>query len=144
MSMTGLDVFDRTVQTSNEWLKDLMFELNYEDRHKAYLALKGVLHTLRDRLPVHEAVHLAAQLPMLIRGVYYDGWSPSQVPARINRPEEFFLGVKQAFMGDEQIDAERITRAVFKMLRHRISAGEIRDITSTLPPELQVLWPQPM
>jgi uncharacterized protein (DUF2267 family) len=69
MSMTGLDVFDRTLQETNVGLKELMEDLHCDDRQKAYLALRAVLHALRDRLPVHEAVQLGAQLPLLVRGI---------------------------------------------------------------------------
>jgi uncharacterized protein (DUF2267 family) len=33
-----------------------------------------LLHAPRDRLPPEVAVHLGAQFPMLVRGVYYEGW----------------------------------------------------------------------
>ena len=71
MSMTGLDVFDKTIHITNEWLNDLMYEMNWTEKHKAYSAMRVCLHTLRDRLTVDEATHLGAQLPLLIRGVYY-------------------------------------------------------------------------
>lgn len=74
MSVTGLPAFDSTVQQSNLWLKDLMTRLGTEDREDAYHALRAVLHAVRDRIGPENVVHLGAQLPMLIRGVYYDGW----------------------------------------------------------------------
>ena len=74
--MTGLDVFDTTVHKTHVWLNDIMQELGWEDRHKAYLGLRTTLHALRDRLTVEETAQLAAQLPMLIRGLYYEGWDP--------------------------------------------------------------------
>lgn len=55
MSMAGLDVFDRTLEKSNNWLKDIMYELGWEDRHRAYLALRATLPSLRDRLSVEES-----------------------------------------------------------------------------------------
>lgn len=73
MSMTGLEVFDATTQKTNEWLDEIMFELALEERHTAYAALRGTLHALRDRLPLEETAHLGAQLPMLVRGFYYEG-----------------------------------------------------------------------
>jgi uncharacterized protein (DUF2267 family) len=140
MSMTGLDVFDRAVHKANDWLKDIMYELNTEDRHRAYLALRATLHALRDRLIPEEAVDLGAQLPMLIRGFYYEGWKPADKPLKVRRREEFLEHIKAQFRPGE-IDAETIARAVFKLLTHRISQGEVKHVTGMLPEELADLWP---
>ena len=73
---SGYDVFDGTLQKTNVWLNDIMNELDWQEHpYKAYLALRTVLHTLRDRLTIEEAVQLGAQLPMLVRGFYYEGWT---------------------------------------------------------------------
>jgi uncharacterized protein (DUF2267 family) len=60
-----------------------------ERRSQSYAALRAVLHALRDRLTIAEAAHLAARLPMLIRGIYYHGWDLLRVPPRMKR--EVFL-----------------------------------------------------
>jgi uncharacterized protein (DUF2267 family) len=96
---------------------------------------------LRDRLTVEEATHLGAQLPMLIRGFYYEGWNPAGKPVKERHKEEFCAHVKEYFQGEEDIDAEKIVRGVFKMLSRRITAGEIKDIKHIMPPELRQLWP---
>jgi uncharacterized protein (DUF2267 family) len=70
-------VFDRTLYKTHTWLKEIMEVLGTEDRHRAYMALRAVLHALRDRLTVEEVAQLGAQLPMLIRGLYYEGWDRS-------------------------------------------------------------------
>src|SRR5215218_1459116 len=57
MTMTGLDVFDRTVHKTNSWLNELMELLGWHDKHKAYLALRVTLQALRDRLIVEEVAH---------------------------------------------------------------------------------------
>jgi len=67
MSATGLEVFDTTLHKTNSWLKELMQELHWQDRRKAYLALKATLHALRDRLTLDEAAQLGAQLPSFCR-----------------------------------------------------------------------------
>ncbi len=72
MATTGLKAFDTTVEKTNLWLKEIMAEMGTNDRHRAYLALSAVLHALRDRLPMEEAIQLGAQLPMLIRGLFYE------------------------------------------------------------------------
>ena len=82
MSTTGLAAFDSTMQTTNAWLSDIILRTGLRDRHAAYHALRSVLHVLRDRLSVDEAVALGAQLPMLVRGFYYEGWHPAGKPNR--------------------------------------------------------------
>ncbi|MBV8106744.1 MAG: DUF2267 domain-containing protein [Hyphomicrobiales bacterium] len=44
---------------------------------------------LEIRLTPEQAVHLGAQLPLLIRGFYYDGWRLDKTPADERQPAEF-------------------------------------------------------
>lgn len=142
MSTTGLDAFDTTLQKTQVWLNDLMGELGWQgSRHKAYVALRSVLHALRDRLTVEEAVHLGAQLPMLIRGFYYEGWKLGRKPLKERHKEDFLAHIKAVFRGDETVDSEKVVRAVFKVLAHHITPGETKDIKGILPSELRELWP---
>ena len=97
MTVSSIDVFETTLHKANRWLKELMEELGWEDRHAAYLALRATLHALRDRLTVEEVAHLGAQLPMLIRGVYYEGWDPTGKPVPERRVEAFLLRIAQQF-----------------------------------------------
>jgi uncharacterized protein (DUF2267 family) len=64
-------------------------QLHLEDRHHAYVALRAVLHALRDRLPPEVAVHLGAQLPILVRGIYYEGWHMAGKPVKDRSVQEF-------------------------------------------------------
>jgi uncharacterized protein (DUF2267 family) len=139
--MTGLEVFDTTVHKTNSWLKELMQELHREDRRKAYLALRATLHALRDRLTVEEVAQLGAQLPMLIRGFYYEGWDPTGKPLKIRDKEEFLGLVAEEFRTDDTLNPELIARAVFKVLSDRVTAGEIEDVKHVMPAEIRELWP---
>ena len=141
MSATGLDVFDTTLQKTHIWLKDLMQVLGTEDRHRAYLALRATLHALRDRLTVEEVAQLGAQLPMLIRGFYYEGWDPTGKPLRVRHKEQFLDQIEQQFKSDDRIDPERVARAVFTVLANRVTEGEIEDVKCVLPAEIRDLWP---
>src|SRR6266404_5809470 len=140
MSTTGLDVFDRTLHKTNIWLKDLMELMNCQDRHEAYLALRATLHALRDRLTIEEVAQFAAQLPMLIRGFYYEGWNPTGKPLKERHREDFLSHINQE-LGPYQIDAEQAARIVFLVLANRISEGEIADIEHVLPRDIRELWP---
>jgi uncharacterized protein (DUF2267 family) len=141
MSATGLDVFDTTLHKTNSWLNELMQVLGWPDRDKAHSALKATLHALRDRLTVEEVAQLGAQLPTLIRGFYYEGWDPTSKPLRIRHKEEFLARIEQQFRGDDDIDPERVARAVFTVLAKRVSEGEIEDVKHVLPAEIRDLWP---
>jgi uncharacterized protein (DUF2267 family) len=142
MSATGLDVFDRTVQKSNSWLKSLMDELDWEDRHRAYSAMRVTLHALRDRLTVEEVAQMGAQLPMLIRGFYYEAWDPTAKPLKLRHREEFLERIAQYFVkAGNPVHPEPVARAVFTVLARRISDGEIEDVKHILPEELRSLWP---
>ncbi|OLB97969.1 MAG: hypothetical protein AUH30_09265 [Candidatus Rokubacteria bacterium 13_1_40CM_68_15] len=142
MATTGLDVFDRTLHKTHGWLNDLMRELGWQEKHRAYLALRATLHALRDWMTIEEVAQLGAQLPMLIRGFYYDAWDPTGKPVRERRKEEFLGRIAQEFRGGERIDPEPVARAVFAVLERRITEGEIEDVKHVLPAEIRSLWPE--
>ncbi len=141
MSVTGLSEFDHTIHLTNQWLNELMKELDWEDRSRAYRGLRASLHALRDQLPVEAAVHLAAQLPMLVRGFYYEGWTPGRKPVRARSVKAFVGLVEKAFAQDPDEDPARIVRAVFGLLSRHVSEGEARNVRSCLPEGVRSLWP---
>ena len=139
MSATGLKVFDSTIQTTNIWLDDILKDLGWDDRHRAYHALRAVLHTLRDRLSVDEAAQLSAQLPLLIRGVFFEGWRPAHKPVKERRQDEFVAHVSESFALDTDADPQQITRSVLKVLGRHVDAGEMDSLRRVLPPAIQEL-----
>jgi uncharacterized protein (DUF2267 family) len=141
MTMTGLDTFDATIHKTNLWLNEIMAELDSADRHEAYHALRVVLQALRDRLTVEEAVQFGAQLPMLVRGFYYEGWNPAGKPVKFHRPE-FLQTIRHSFRREDDLDPERVARAVFKVIAAHVSDGELRDVKNILPKDLRTLWPR--
>src|SRR2546427_11089799 len=134
-------IFNKTLEKTHIWLRDLMEELDWEDEHKAYSALRVVLQTLRDRLTIEETAHLGAQLPMLVRGFYFEGWDPSGKPVKERHVEQLLARIAREFRRDDVLETERMARAVFALLKRRIADGEIEDVKSVLPDELKHLWP---
>jgi uncharacterized protein (DUF2267 family) len=98
------------------------------------------MHALRDRLSVEETAQLGAQLPMLIRGLYYEGWNPTGKPEKIRHKTAFLAPIRDHFRDDWQVDPEEVARAVLKVLTQHVSEGEIADIKHCLPTELRALW----
>jgi uncharacterized protein (DUF2267 family) len=143
MSATGLAVFDTTVQKTNRWLNDAMGVLDTKDKHKAYLAFRSTLHALRDRMTVEEVAQFAAQLPMLMRGFYYEGWDPTGKPLKLRTREEFLDRIAQELSGAAVgLDPEPLARAVFVVLEEHLSEGEIEDLKASLPDTIRELWPR--
>jgi uncharacterized protein (DUF2267 family) len=140
MSATGLEVFDRTLQATHIWLDDIMAELG-PDRQRAYHVLRAVLHALRDRLPVVEAAHLGAQLPMLVRGIYYEGWRPQVGPTAPRHLEGFLERVGSELQGIRPISPEQATRTVSGTIVRHVNNGEARQVAHLLPEEIRSLWP---
>jgi uncharacterized protein (DUF2267 family) len=142
MAATGLENFDRSLHKSNEWLKDLMEKLGTDDRRYAYRVLRAYFHVLRDRLTVDEAAQLAAQLPHLLRGVFYDGWDPSKTPETYRDLETFLSRLAERAQLEGPDEAAAAARAVTEVLRERISEGEFEDVMQILPvPIRRVLQP---
>lgn len=132
MPSTGLEVWDRTIQTTHIWLDEIM-EATGEDRHAAWHALGAVLRALRDRLPVEVAVHLGAQLPLLVRGTYYDQWHLGG-PGVPVRGMEDFLDLVAAHLGRGRIiSPDAATAAVFRTLARHVDEGQVEKVLGVLP-----------
>lgn len=138
---TGLAVFDTTVQDSNLWLKDIAAFLGDCERQEAYAALRAALHALRDRLQPQAAVNFAAQLPMLLRGLYYEGWTLPLEAGAARSVQEFADQVAAELPPRYRFDPVLAARAVFSVAAQRMSAGEAAKVAAQLPPALRALWP---
>jgi uncharacterized protein (DUF2267 family) len=135
--MAEPSIIERSVEKAHIWLNDLAAQLGSDDQREAYRVLRAYLHALRDRLPVDEAAQLAAQLPELIRGIYYEGWNPSSTPVRYRDFAEFLDRVASEAILDGETAASYAVGAAAEVLRRHVSAGEIDDIRAILPEELR-------
>jgi len=145
MNPTTVSIFNSTITKTNDWIREIQNELDWADPEKAYKALRIVLHTLRDRLPLKEVTDLAAQLPMLLRGMYFEGWNPHRKPTKLKHADDFADEVNMhftefVFSETEHVDPQDITRAVFTTLSNHVSPGEIKDVIACLPAGLRELW----
>jgi len=141
MSATGLDTFDKTIHETNRWLRIVMTELKTDSRRHAYMALRAGLHALRDRIGPENAVHFGAQLPILLRGVYYEGWRPSETPTRERRLDDFLAYVESMLGSKTGVDPADALRASFAAIAELIPFTEVIKLVNVLPRDLRVLWP---
>lgn len=139
---TGLDTFDKTVQESNLWLKDVMERLNTYDRHYAYSTLRAVLHALRDRIGPENAAHLSAQLPMLLRGLFYEGWDPTGKPTKERHDSAFLAHIARELPRAVELgEVEEGACAVLDVLSKHIDRGAAIKLAGILPQDLRRFWP---
>lgn len=137
MSFTGIDGLDRSIHTTNRWLADVAAAFGTEDRHLAYRVLRAWLHTLRDRLTVEAAAHLAAQLPDLIRGVFYEGWNPSRVPQKYDAHELIIRFADQARIARD--DVPKSAAIVTEVLLSHVAPGGVEQALRQLPAGVRAL-----
>lgn len=132
-------IIERSVEKTHIWLKEIAEEFGSDDRHYAYRALRAVLHTLRDRLPVDVAAKLAAQLPTLIRGIYYEDWDPSRTPLPIHDVDAFLDRIAHEGRLAGETEASLAVAAVTKTMQRHLTAGELDDVLAVLPDRLRTL-----
>ncbi|MFF5173498.1 DUF2267 domain-containing protein [Micromonospora sp. NPDC000089] len=142
MADEPISVFESSRDKTNQILKDIERAYGWprERRNQSYAALRTVLHLLRDRMPVQESVEFAQQLPVLVRGVYFDGWQPANVPIKLDR-DDFRYEVRQGFPYDAEGGPERVAQVVLDTLRRHVSQGEWEDVRSTMPADLARMIP---
>ncbi|MEQ7129200.1 DUF2267 domain-containing protein [Actinopolymorpha sp. B11F2] len=142
MAETGFSSFNTTTDKTNRILKEIEQAYGWpkERRNMSYAALRAVLHALRDRLTVEEAAQLGAQLPMLVRGIYYEGWDPSRVPMKMRR-DEFLERVQREFRFRVEGGAESLVQTVLAAMRDHITEGEWNDIKSGVSRDLASVLP---
>jgi uncharacterized protein (DUF2267 family) len=145
MSATGLESLDHTVQLTHAWINELDERLGWNNKPRSYRLLKAVFHTLRDWLPLAEAADLAAQLPTLLRGAYYEQWRPAAVKVRhrARAKADFLVQVEDAFKTDPLAHPSQAVMAVFELLSKKVTTGEIGDVRHALPEEVRNMWPEP-
>lgn len=142
MTDPGRAIFEPTLQKTDQVLKDIGAAYGWPDdrARQSYDALREVLHALRDRLTVVEANDLAAQLPMLVRGLYFEGWRPERAPVKMDRAE-FLTRIDEGLDFEVEGGPEPLVHNVLTALSRFVTPGEWDDVRSTLPKDLAGLVP---
>jgi uncharacterized protein (DUF2267 family) len=139
VATTHLHVIDRSIEKTHIWINDLAEELGTDDGHHAYRVLRAFLHALRDHLPVNEAAQLAAQLPIFVRGVFYEGWDPSRTPEHARDLDSFLQRIASEAALSGETEASFCAVAASRVLRRHVSAGEGESVLHALPHHLREL-----
>ena len=141
--MAGRDLqgIDHTLQLTHEWVAELRDRLGWTSSRDAMRLMRTVLTELRDRLPHAEAADLAARMPLLIRGMYYEGWQPARTPIPERAGEGFEVAVEARLGRLDGYRGRADIEAVFATLANRMGEGEMARARRALPRAVRDLWP---
>jgi uncharacterized protein (DUF2267 family) len=142
MATTGLEVFDKTLHTTNLWLDEINAEIG-PDRHLAWHVLGAVLRSIRDEMQVEQSAHFGAQLPLLIRGAYYDQYRPAAQPAAARSHDDFIARIQQDMDGSRPVNVQQAATAVMRTLNRHVTQGQVRKVRDSLPKGVRAMWPEP-
>lgn len=141
MSTNGIHIIDRTINDTNLWLNHIQDSGAAQNKQEAYHALRSVLQALRDRLTIELTASLSAQLPVLIRGLFFEGFTPAIQPLDYRSITEWRAAVR-AIAGidfsDERID--EATTAVFAATQEHLDSDLTEKIFTMLPKPVRDLW----
>jgi uncharacterized protein (DUF2267 family) len=140
MGHTSISALSQAAETAQHWVNELAADLNWDER-RSYRLLRTVLPTLRDWLSPEEVADLAAQLPVLVRGIYFEGWTPQEGYLPDRSKQQFVSRVQAAFTDDALEDPDAAISAVFRLLDRHISAGEAVQVRNSMKKALRRMWP---
>ncbi|WP_299961295.1 DUF2267 domain-containing protein [uncultured Roseobacter sp.] len=143
MSAQGLEVIDHTVQLTHEWINELAARLDWSSKRSALRLLRLTLHRVRDHLLPNELAQFSAQLPLLVRGMFFEGWVPKHTPIKDRNAEEFKNAIDSQMREAEEYRGPEDIRCVFDLLNARLTKGEIEDVRANLPMAIRALWSAP-
>lgn len=143
MTAQGLEVIDHSVHLTHEWINELAERLGWSSKRSALRLMRITLRHVRDHLVVNEVAHVSAQLPIVIRGFFFEGWVPKQTPIKERNVQDFVTFITEQMAEAEEYRGREDIKCVFDLLNNRISRGEVEDVRATLPTSIRDLWSAP-
>ncbi|GJF02439.1 hypothetical protein PSD17_14020 [Pseudonocardia sp. D17] len=134
---TGIDAVARAERTALGWIDTVAESVGTGDRAYAFRVLRAWLHAVRDRLEVDGTAHIGGQLPILLRGIWYDGWRPAVVPVKFG-PEQLVTMVADD-AGVAPDEARRVIPLVTAALDRRWAPGQTEHLLTQLPTSVRGL-----
>jgi len=136
-SVAHVHSIEHTIHTTNRWLNHLSEAIGTSDREFVHGLLRTWLHAVRDALTVQASAHFAAQLPDLIRGIYYNGWNASAVPIRRDRQE--FIDHFATSGRIAHPDVPKLAPLVTEFLCRELSEPVVKQALAQLPQDVRAL-----
>jgi uncharacterized protein (DUF2267 family) len=130
---------DAAIHKFSRWIAEIADGLETDDRERALSALRASLHILRDSLPLQATVALGAQLPLIVRGLYYENWQPEAVHVHHTKDEILAL-LAERLSWASLPELEPAVRAAFSVIQRHIDAHEVEKVAHLLSHGVKHLW----
>lgn len=140
--------FEKYAAEGNRLLKQVA-ERTGEPRNTARASriVRTVLHGVRDAMMPGEAADVMSQLPLVVKGVFADGWKIGPHPKRFHSEQEFIDYLRESaggaaardFGNDQELKS--LVKEVIGVLEEDYwSEGQVRQIRQVLPEKLRTLF----
>jgi len=124
-----IHVFERTTHEAHEWVNDLAGRTGWTSERDVLRLLRVVLTKIRDHLLVDEMAQFAAQLPIVLRGMYYEGWQPKKTPIHERHAADFVASIEAKII--QSVERPHVTRRNRRCPRLPANRAA-RDVARTL------------
>ena len=133
--------FEDYVKDAKTWLHHAQQALGIQDEQQAGRIFRAVLHAIRDRLPAEEAMHLGAQLPIIWKGIFFQGFKLRPEPVVIRHEGEWldFIRSKNQVAAIDFPTHDHVRLAfqdIMSMLETHLSEGQYLQIIQALHAEI--------
>jgi len=140
--MATTPILENNIHQTMDWIYAVEEACHWDDENqrKAFIALRAVLHQLRDLLALETAAALSSQLPLLIRGIFFENWKPDSNSSKIFERDDFLKKVGKAMYPYRDMDIEKTIKGVFNVLSRKLPPGVFENILQAIPKDIQELY----
>jgi uncharacterized protein (DUF2267 family) len=133
------EVIEKTLEETNHVLSLVENHYGWKgQRNQSYEAVRVILHVLRDRMTIDQVALFSNQLPLLMRGVYYEGWKPSADAVQTSG-QGFVEQVREKYFQSTTEDIEDLISVVFGALIDCMDPEGAEIIKRELPEDVSRL-----
>lgn len=142
--------FETFAQDAHTYINELAHELEHPEEKKRVLQIwRAVMHTVRDRIQLGESFQVIDPLPMILKGIFVEGWKYTEnPPLNYETLEEMKTEVKnlQRRYGEEDFPWKKSTEEIITItigsLKKFLQGNQVRQILDQMPKEIKTYMPE--
>lgn len=140
--MAAVPILENNIHQTMDWVYAIEEACQWDENNqrRAFTALKAVLHELRNLLSIEQTAQLSTQLPLVIRGIFFENWNPNSITFQKMNKQDFLESVAKALYPYRDMDIEATTKGVLHVLGEKMPEGEFEKILQNIPGEIKELY----